>query len=113
MGPYSTRDVSSKSHTLRSSKASASLQVSASTLDAIRNGTTPKADPLGVAKVAALQAAKNTCLLIPHCHQVPLDYISVDIALEQSGLLVTAEVKAIWKTGVEMEALVAVSTAAL
>lgn len=110
---YATRDVSSKTNTLRFARAQARLTVSPSTIDALRNETTPKADPISVAKVAGMQAAKNTSLLIPHCHQVPLDHFSVDITLEATTIVVTAEVKAIWKTGVEMEALVAVSAAAL
>ncbi len=111
--PFATRDVSSKSLTLRSAKASASLIVAASTIDAIRRGATPKADPIGVAKVAGIQAAKQTSLLVPHCHQVPLDFIQVDVSLDDRAIMITSEVKAIWKTGVEMEALVAASAAAL
>lgn len=110
---YSTRDISVKNNTLRSAKASATLRVAPPTIQAIRTGSTPKVDPLGVAKVAGIQAAKNTSLLIPHCHQVPLDYIGVDIMLNDTSMIITTEVKAIWKTGVEMEALVAASTAAL
>ncbi|MBI1805953.1 MAG: bifunctional molybdenum cofactor biosynthesis protein MoaC/MoaB [Ignavibacteria bacterium] len=107
------RDVSSKSNTLRSAKAVATLRVSPSTIDAIRSGNVPKTDPIGVAKVAGIQAAKNTSSLIPYCHQVPLDFVGVDIALETNFINITTEVKAIWKTGVEMEALVAASAAAL
>jgi cyclic pyranopterin monophosphate synthase len=107
------RDVSSKSSTLRSAKASAVLNVDKSTIEAIRSGNVPKADPLGVARVAGIQAAKNTSLLIPYCHQVPLDHVEVVVSLESSRIVVTTEVKAIWKTGVEMEALVAASVTAL
>jgi len=110
---FETRDVSSKADTLRSAKAVASLSVSPATVEAIRSGKVPKADPLAVAKVAAIQSAKQTSLLIPYCHQVPLDYIGVDIRLENDTIVITTEVKAIWKTGVEMEALVAASAAAL
>ncbi len=110
---FETRDVSSKADTLRSAKAVASLSVSPSTVEAIRSGKVPKADPLAVAKVAAIQSAKQTSLLIPYCHQVPLDYIGVDIRLENDAIFISTEVKAIWKTGVEMEALVAASAAAL
>lgn len=107
------RDVSAKSNTLRSAKARAVLRVSPSTPDAIRSGNVPKADPLGVAKVAGIQAAKNTSLLIPYCHQVPLDFVSVDISFAADSIVINTEIKAIWKTGVEMEALVAASSAAL
>ena len=107
------RDVSSKPNTLRSAKASATLVVRPSTLEAIRSGQVPKADPLAVAKVAGIQAAKNTSLLIPYCHQVPLDFVGVDIHLHHDSITVATEVKAIWKTGVEMEALSAASAAVL
>src|ERR1041385_5349430 len=107
------RDVSSKAHTLRTAKPTATLNVSKSTIEAIKSGNVPKADPLGVAKVAGIQAAKNTSLLIPYCHQVPLDFVGVDIILDSDSITVNTEVKAIWKTGVEMEALAAASGAAL
>jgi len=107
------RDVSSKYNTLRTAKASASLSVLPATIQAIKAGNVPKADPLGVARVAGIQAAKNTSLLIPYCHQVPLDFVDVEISLLTDSILVRTEVKAIWKTGVEMEALVAASSTAL
>jgi molybdenum cofactor biosynthesis protein MoaC len=107
------RDVSSKSSTLRTAKASAVLNVEKSTISAIRSGNVPKADPLGVARVAGIQAAKNTSQVIPYCHQVPLDHVDVAILLEGTRIIVNTEVKAIWKTGVEMEALVAASVTAL
>lgn len=107
------RDVSAKYNTLRSAKATALLNVHASTIQAIKSGNLPKADPIAVAKVAAIQAAKSTSLLIPYCHQVPLDVVGVDIQLKETSIIITTEVKAIWKTGVEMEALAAASIAAL
>jgi cyclic pyranopterin phosphate synthase len=107
------RDVSSKYNSLRSAKAVATVSVSAETIEAIKTGNIPKADPIGVAKVAGIQAAKNTSLLVPYCHQVPLDYVSVDIVMNTNSLTINTHVKAIWKTGVEMEALVAASSAAL
>lgn len=107
------RDVSAKYLSLRTSRATAKLQVGPGTIASIRAGTVPKADPIGVAKIAAIQAAKNTSLLIPYCHQVPLDHIAVEIELQESSMTVLASVTAIWKTGVEMEALTAATTAAL
>lgn len=107
------RDVSAKYNTLRSATAVATLKISSSTMQAITSGNVPKADPIGVAKIAGIQAAKNTSQLIPYCHQVPLDLVAIDIALENSSVIITSQVKAIWKTGVEMEALVAASAAAL
>jgi molybdenum cofactor synthesis domain-containing protein len=73
----------------------------------------PKADPLSVARVAGIQAAKNTSVLIPYCHQVPLDFVGIEVTLGEDLIEITASVKAVWKTGVEMEALAAVSGAAL
>jgi len=107
------RDISHKSVSLRTARATASLNVSASTIAAVKAGNVPKANPMEVAKVAGIQAAKNTSVLIPYCHQIPLDVVTVDIRLETSSIVVSTEVKAVWKTGVEMEALVAASTAAL
>jgi molybdenum cofactor biosynthesis protein MoaC len=107
------RDVSTKSNTLRTAKAEAFLRVAPSTVVAVKSGNLPKADPLGVARVAGIQAAKNTSLLIPYCHQVPLDYVSVEFTLDKTSITITGHAKAVWKTGVEMEALVAASAAAL
>ena len=107
------RDVSSKYNTLRSAKAVGTLRLSPKTVQAIKTGNVPKADPIGVAKVAGIQAAKNTSQLIPYCHQVPLDAVTIDVELGDSSVTITSHVKAVWKTGVEMEALVAVSSAAL
>lgn len=107
------RDVSSKPNTLRIARASATLHCTVETIEAIKTGNVPKADPLGVAKVAGIQAAKNTSLLIPYCHQVPLDFVGVEIEMKENSIHVTTEVKAVWKTGVEMEALAAASVAAL
>jgi molybdenum cofactor biosynthesis protein MoaC len=107
------RDVSSKYASLRTARATALLRLGASTVQAVSSGNTPKADPLTVARVAAIQAAKNTSTIIPYCHQVPLDHVQVDIDLHDASIAISAKVKAIAKTGVEMEALVAASTAAL
>ena len=107
------RDVSSKFNTLRTAKATATLTVAVATIEAIKSGNLPKADPVTVAKVAGIQAAKNTSQLIPYCHQVPLDFVGVEIALNADSITINTEVKAVWKTGVEMEALAAASGAAL
>ncbi len=107
------RDVSAKTMTLRTARASATLRVAPATLRAVRTGNVPKADPLGVARIAAIQAAKQTSVLIPYCHQVPLDVVEVEIAPSRASFVVTTLVRAVWKTGVEMEALAAASAAAL
>jgi cyclic pyranopterin phosphate synthase len=107
------RDVSAKIKTLRVATARAVLKVSPSTIQMIRENRVPKGDPLSVAKVAAIQGAKNTPQIIPYCHPVPLDAISVDFELQDNAIIVTTTAKAIYKTGVEMEALTAASVAAL
>ena len=106
------RDVSAKIKTLRVATARAVLKVSPSTIQMIREGRVPKGDPLAVSKVAAIQGAKNTPQIIPYCHPVPLDFVSVDFELQDSAIIVTTTAKAIYKTGVEMEALTAASVAA-
>ena len=94
-------------------KAEAILKVGASTIAAVKSNTVPKADPLGVARVAGIQAAKNTSSTIPYCHQVPLDFVAVEFSIDVQSIVIRTEVRAVWKTGVEMEALVAASVAAL
>ncbi|HEX9829041.1 MAG TPA: bifunctional molybdenum cofactor biosynthesis protein MoaC/MoaB [Bacteroidota bacterium] len=106
-------DISKKSSTLRTAIASATLTASPAAVKALRENTLPKKDALAVAKVAAVQAAKNTSMLIPYCHPLPLDYIECRFDVQDSRIEITTEVKAIYKTGVEMEALTAASAAAL
>ncbi|HUL44212.1 MAG TPA: bifunctional molybdenum cofactor biosynthesis protein MoaC/MoaB [Bacteroidota bacterium] len=108
---FETRDTSSKANSLRSARASAILKVSPGTIEAIRAGTTPKADPLSVAKVAAIQSAKQTSTLIPYCHPIPLTYAGVELELRPDQIVAVSDVKAVWNTGVEMEAIVAAATA--
>jgi molybdenum cofactor biosynthesis protein MoaC len=107
------RDVSKKIKTLRTATAEATLKVSPATIDLVRQGQIPKGDPLPVAKVAAVQAAKNTSQIIPYCHPLPIDYVGVEFVLGENTITITVNVKAIYKTGVEMEALTAASVAAL
>ncbi len=107
------RDVSRKTMSLRTAKASSVLCCQPSTIVAITQGTTPKAEPLAVARIAGIQAAKNTSTLIPYCHQVPLDFAEVSFVMGDSFIAITSEVRAVWKTGVEMEALTAVTVASL
>ncbi len=106
-------DISSKTTTLRTAVATATLSVAPSTIQALRENTLPKGDPIPVAKVAAVQAAKNTSLLIPYCHPLPLDFVDCRFHIHNDRIEVHTEVKAIAKTGVEMEALAAVSAAVL
>lgn len=107
------RDISGKISTLRTARAQAVLRASAATIQMLRDGQIPKGDPLPVAKVAAVQAAKNTSAIIPYCHPLPVDYVGVEFDVQDTQIISRVEVKAIYKTGVEMEALAAASVAAL
>lgn len=108
-------DVSPKEPTLRTATAEGFLRTDPATLDALRAGRTPKGDPLVVARIAGIQAAKRTADLIPLCHPLPLSSVEVDVdfAPDGSGLRATATVRVHARTGVEMEALTAVTTALL
>ena len=106
-------DISHKIKTLREAKAQATLKVSPDTILLIRGNNIPKGNPLEVAKVAAINSAKSTSNIIPYCHPLPIDYVGVDFELLDDQIIVNVEVKAIYKTGVEMEALTAASIAAL
>lgn len=108
-------DVSDKDVTDRTAVAKGEVQMERSTLDLIRDGRVKKGDVISVAELAGVMAAKRTAELIPLCHPLALSKIDVEISLDDSlpGLLITATVKASGKTGVEMEALTAVSVAAL
>jgi len=107
------RDISRKVVSFRTALAQAILKVDPSTIERIRNGEVPKGDPLPVAKVAAIQAAKNTSQIIPYCHQIALEFVGVEFKLEDDQITIETTVKAAEKTGVEMEALTAASVAAL
>jgi cyclic pyranopterin phosphate synthase len=104
-------DVSGKEITVRMARATGSIRMRPETLDAIRANAIAKGDVLGVARVAGIMAAKRTAELIPLCHPLPLTDVSVEITLDETlpGLRVEATAKTAAQTGVEMEALVAVS----
>jgi cyclic pyranopterin phosphate synthase len=106
-------DVSAKPAQTREAVASGRILLQGATLDLIRQNGLKKGDVLAVARVAAIQAAKQTQLLIPLCHQIPLSKVAVDFEFSADGILITATTKTIAQTGVEMEALTAVSLAAL
>jgi cyclic pyranopterin phosphate synthase len=108
-------DVSGKDDTARIATASGHVVMAAQTLALILSGDAKKGDVLGAARIAGIMAAKKTHELIPLCHPLLLTKISVDIAPDDKlpGLRVTAEVKTRGQTGVEMEALTAVSIACL
>ncbi|MBW7996617.1 MAG: bifunctional molybdenum cofactor biosynthesis protein MoaC/MoaB [Candidatus Glassbacteria bacterium] len=107
------RDISRKFETLRTAVAVSSVRLSPATVALVRDGGLPKGDPLPVAKVAAVQAAKETSRLIPYCHPVAVDFVGVEFTVGEDGIDCRVEVKAIHRTGVEMEALTGASVAAL
>ena len=108
-------DVSSKDDTERVAIAQGEVIMQAKTLELIREGLIKKGDVLAVAQIAGIMAAKRTSELIPMCHPLPLLEIIVDLVLDDHlpGVQITAQVKTIAKTGVEMEALTAVTVAGL
>src|SRR5256884_3602429 len=106
-------DTSDKEVTARRAIASARVLMSAETVAAIRNHTTPKGDPLETARLAGVMAAKRTAELIPLCHPLPLTHVDVRADVKDDGVYLEAEVLTKAQTGVEMEALTAVSVAAL
>jgi len=106
-------DTSEKPVTSRRAVASARVSMSPATVAAIQNHSTPKGDPLETARLAGIVAAKRTAELIPLCHPLPLTHVEVRAELQDSGVYLEAEVTTRAQTGVEMEALTAVSVAAL
>ncbi len=108
-------DVGDKIATARWAVAEGEVRLQAQTVALIRDGLMKKGDVLLVAKIAGIQAAKRTAELIPLCHPLPIEQVRVELTLDDSlpGVRIEAEVRTFGKTGVEMEALTAVSVAAL
>ena len=106
-------DTSEKPDTVRHAVASARVLMSAETIAAIREARAPKGDPLEAARLAGIMAAKRTAELIPLCHPLPLTHVDVRAELQETSVYLESEVTTRAQTGVEMEALTAVSVAAL
>ncbi len=106
-------DIGSKKLQRRTASAQGKLFLSPRTCALIRDSKLPKGDPFEVARIAGIQAAKQTSRMIPLCHEIQLDFADVDIELEDDGWAIRSQVSCRWATGVEMEALSAVSAAAL
>lgn len=106
-------DVTAKPATSRTATAHALVRMNRSTLAAIRGLKTPKGNPLEIARIAGITAAKRTSELIPLCHPLSLTHVDVSAKLCQNGIEITSEATATGPTGVEMEALVAAAVAAL
>jgi cyclic pyranopterin phosphate synthase len=104
-------DVSAKSKTFREAEASAFVAMSRDVLDHLASN--PKGDPLETARLAGIMAAKKTSELIPLCHPLPLTHVDVELRQCENGISISSTVKTTAETGVEMEALVAASVAAL
>ena len=106
-------DVSAKPDTVRRATASGRITMSREAAAAIREGSVKKGDVLAVARVAGIMAAKRTADLIPLCHPLPIAGVTLDLTVEDDGVTATAEVVTSHATGVEMEAMTAVSVALL
>ncbi len=108
-------DVSAKAETHRVARASGDIRMLAATLALIESGNAKKGDVIGVARIAAIQAAKRTSELIPLCHPLPITRVTVDFALDAAtnSVTCTAQVETWGRTGVEMEALTAVQVGLL
>jgi len=106
-------DISAKSATRREAIAEGRITIAPAALEAIRTATLKKGDALATARIAGIMAAKQTGTLIPLCHPLALDSVSVDCTLEENGVRVTATASLTGKTGVEMEAMVACNIALL
>lgn len=106
-------DISAKATTRREAMAEGFIHVANDALQAIAEQAVKKGDVLATARIAGIMAAKRTADLIPLCHPLPIDAVSVDLAIESTGIRATATVATTHGTGVEMEALTAVSAALL
>jgi cyclic pyranopterin phosphate synthase len=106
-------DVTAKDVTVRAAIARGRVEVSAAVVDLLRGEGVPKGDALAVARVAGIMAAKRTPDLIPLCHPLAIGGVEVELVVHDDAVLISAEVRTSDRTGVEMEALTAVSVAAL
>ncbi|HUK91294.1 MAG TPA: cyclic pyranopterin monophosphate synthase MoaC [Blastocatellia bacterium] len=106
-------DVGGKAITARTATASGFVRMNAATVEAIRAHRTPKGDPLETARLAGIMAAKQTASLIPLCHTLPINHADVTLEVRDDGIAIKSVVSTEAKTGVEMEAMVAASVAAL
>ncbi|MDR1704104.1 MAG: cyclic pyranopterin monophosphate synthase MoaC [Clostridiales bacterium] len=106
-------DVGSKPVTEREARARAYVRVSPATITLLKSNNVPKGDVLACTRVAGIIAAKKTPELIPLCHTIPLTFAGIDIDVNEDNLEITSVIRCAYKTGAEMEALTAVSVAAL
>lgn len=107
------KSVTDKTTTLRRAKAVSVIMAKPEAIGRLKANDLPKKDVLAVARAAGVQAAKKTFDLIPYCHPIPIDGVEIGFEVQADRIVISAEVEALWKTGVEMEALCAASVAAL
>ena len=106
-------DISSKDVVVRTATASGKIKLKRSTIDAINRGETKKGNVVETAKIAGMQAAKRTWDMIPYCHQIPISSVNLEFVSSEDHMVVKCSVKAVYRTGVEMEAVSCVQTALL
>lgn len=106
-------DITKKKKVNRTASAEGTIILTGGSIKAIEEGTVKKGDPIQAAEISAIQAVKRTPYDIPHCHPIPIESIDVDISKEEDKIKVSCTVKAVYKTGVEMEALSGVNAALL
>ena len=106
-------DILQKPNSKRVAVAEGFIRLSPQSLQSIAMGNNKKGDVLSIAQLAGICGTKRTADLIPLCHPIPIDAVSVDLQMIEGGVIIRATVGTVWKTGVEMEALTAVTTAAL
>ncbi len=106
-------DVAAKEISLRAATATGRVDLSAECVSLLRDGAVPKGDVLSVARIAAIMGAKRTPDLVPLCHPIALHGVTVELAVDDAGVTVSATVRTADRTGVEMEALTAVAVACL
>ena len=106
-------DVSNKFETIRTAKAEGKIYLSKESIQMIKEGKVPKGDVLSASQMAGIFGAKRTADILPFCHNIMIDHVIVEPYLQEDGIYITAQVKCIGRTGVEMEALTAVSAALL
>lgn len=106
-------DISNKYTTLRTAAATATVRTTANVVRLIKENKIEKGNVLETARIAGIMAAKKTAELIPHCHPLPVDSVSIDFSILADKIIITASAKTIWKTGIEMETLTACAVSAL
>ncbi len=113
MGEVRMVDVGGKPEVFRSARAVGKIRLGAESVERLRSGRVEKGDVFSVARTAAILAVKRTPEIVPLCHPIPITHVSVDLRVEEDGVVAEVEVSAVAKTGVEMEALTGVAVALL